>query len=83
MLRLFRRGRSSRFACRRQGYWSGLIGLLIPKGMDRADCMERSAYGPRSGESRARLIWVNERSNPQVMDRFAAFRLQDIFRRPP
>jgi hypothetical protein len=41
---------------------------------DRVICPEKSC---------ARLIWLNERSNPHVMDRLAAFRLQDVFRRPP
>lgn len=83
MLALLRGWRRLRFARRSGVACTGSARPGILRVMDPIGPVVRSKDGLGPGKCRAHLIWVNERSNPQVMERFAAFRLQEVFRRPP
>jgi hypothetical protein len=83
ILSLFRRVQRGRSAHGSRGTWTGLASFAVVKVTAPADFVGRSGCGIGPKGRCGRLIWLNDRSNPYVMDRFAAFRLREVFRRPP
>lgn len=83
ILSLFLRLRIGRPARGRRGTGTGAKRSGAAKITERNGLVEGFDHGIGSGKGCGRSIWPNERSNPYIMDRFAAFRLQEVLRRPP